>query len=71
MQQHVHRDIEVSFHTPALIKISGEGAVDFFKVVTKNKNITTVNLGKNVLDMNSKEKLNKLAKDAGVDCDTF
>jgi hypothetical protein len=65
-------------HYPRLIdvdlfenKISGKGAVNFFKLVTKNKNIKIVNLGKNVLDMNNKEELNKLASDADVDCDTF
>ena len=35
-------------------KISGRGATAFLKVVTKNKNIKTINLGKNVLDMNAK-----------------
>jgi len=52
-------------------KISGRGAIAFFKVITKNKNVQTLNLGKNVLDMNAKTDLAQLAKEAGVDVDTF
>ena len=51
--------------------IQGKGAVAFFKVVTKNKTVKSVNLGKNILDMNDKTELQKLADELDVDCDTY
>lgn len=52
-------------------KISGHGAKTFFKAITKNKCVKTINLGKNVLDMNDKTELTQLGKEVGVDVDTF